>query len=134
MKLLRFALDKLIRDKMADNMRSEDIIVHDRMLNDQEYLIALKKKLQEETEEILLASTPDQLAQECGDLLEVLYALIKASGLSLEQVEQARLAKKVKNGGFERKVFVSYVEHTQEHPATAYCRAQPAKYPEITPE
>ena len=131
MKLLKFKLDKLIRDKMSAQMRAEDIIVHDRILNDTEYLHALKTKLKEEAQEVVDATNKQEYINECADVLEVLYALAQALNISLDQIEHARLEKKEQKGAFENKIFVSYVEHTENNPATLYARAQPNKYPEI---
>lgn len=133
MKLLRFQLNKLIRDNMSQDMRNQDIIVHDKILDDKEYIAALKAKLEEEVAEALCAQSLDEYKKECADVLEVVHAFIKALGSSIEEVEAIRLAKKERSGGFDAKIYAMYVEHTQEHPATAYCRSQPHKYPEITP-
>ncbi len=50
----------------------------------------LKKKLQEEAEEVKHARNKSDLTEELADMFEVLQTLSKASGISLDRVEEVR--------------------------------------------
>ena len=48
----------------------------------------------------------DQNLEELADLLEVIYAVTKARGFSLDELESLRKEKAEKRGGFERKLLL----------------------------
>mgnify|MGYP001063299604 CR=1 FL=1 len=48
----RFKVDKLIRDKLPELMRSKGIVVHERVIESQEFISRLKEKLIEEAREV----------------------------------------------------------------------------------
>ena len=62
-------------------------------------------KLTEELNEYLSSKDAEELA----DLLEVVDALINARGWSREEVEQIRLGKKEKRGGFAERIYLESV-------------------------
>ena len=97
---------KLVRDRIIDIIRAngENPIYH--TLSDEEYLAELHKKLFEEANEFVEADDPEELA----DLLEVVYAIAKHKNISMEQVEQIRIKKREKRGGFEDKIYLEGVE------------------------
>lgn len=97
---------KLVRDRIIDIIRAngEKPIYH--TLNDEEYLKELHKKLFEEANEFVEADDPEELA----DLLEVVYAISKHKNINMEEVEQIRLNKRDKRGGFENKIYLETVE------------------------
>ena len=51
-KVCRFQLHKLIRDRLPQMMRSEGVTVHDRVMGDAEYKTFLKEKMVEEAQEV----------------------------------------------------------------------------------
>ncbi len=97
--------NKLVRDKIPEIIEKSGKTAVCRLLSDEEYLEMLDRKLSEELDEYL----KDQSMEEIADLLEVIYAVIKARGASMEEVEKIRLLKKEKRGGFENKVFLKCV-------------------------
>jgi len=128
---IRFKIDKLIRDNMPDILRGYGLTVYEKQLEPPEYLRRLKDKLEEECEEVLSASQPDELLEELADLSEVILAMIQAHGFTQGQLETRRLAKKAEKDGFENRTYNSFVEIQKNNPKAAYYRAQPEKYPEI---
>ena len=98
--------EKLVRDRIIDIIRSngENPIYH--TLSDEEYLDELHKKLFEEANEFVEADDLEELA----DLLEVIYAIAKHKNINMEQVEDIRLEKREKRGGFEDKIYLEAVE------------------------
>ncbi|CAN7342848.1 nucleoside triphosphate pyrophosphohydrolase [Phenylobacterium sp. LjRoot164] len=125
---MRFRVEKLIRDRLPEIMRSQGLAVFDRRLDDAEYVVALGDKLLEEAQEARLAS-PDEIAGELADVLEVAYALAQAHGLSPQDVEAARLAKRAERGGFDARVYNAAVEAADDLPAASYYLARPNQYP-----
>ena len=98
--------NKLVRDKIIDIIRAKGETPLYHTLTDEEYLMELHKKLFEEANEFVEADDPEELA----DLLEVLYAIAKYKNINLEDVEQIRLTKREKRGGFEDKIYLEGVE------------------------
>lgn len=97
--------NKLVRDKIPEIIIKSGKTAVFRPLSDEEYLKMLDQKLSEELNEYL----SDHSMEEIADLLEVICAVVKARGSSMEAVEKIRLSKKEKRGGFEDKVFLEYV-------------------------
>lgn len=116
MKLRQFYKGKLVRDKIPQIMKDQGIITHNHSMKNDEYLKALKDKLLEETLEIQKSSSQDELIEEVADLFEVMHALMDASGLSLEQISEARSKKNLKKGAFAERTFLKMVEMEETNP------------------
>ena len=125
---MRFRVQKLIRDRLPEIMRGQGLAVFDRRLDDDEFIVALGDKLVEEAHEARAAS-PDEIAGELADVLEVVHALAQVHGLSLQDVEAARQAKRAERGGFDARVYNAAVEAADGLPAAAYYLARPTQYP-----
>lgn len=97
---------KLVRDKIVDIIKSNGEKPIYRVLNNDEYLTELHKKLFEEAREFIEEDSIDELA----DLLEVIYAIAKEKNIQLSKVEQIRLMKREKRGGFDNKIYLETVE------------------------
>ncbi|MFN3514311.1 MAG: nucleoside triphosphate pyrophosphohydrolase [Phenylobacterium sp.] len=128
---MRFVVEKLIRDKLPAIMRAQGLSVFERRLGEAEYLAALQAKLVEEAAEAQAAASPEELAGELADLSEVMLALMAAAGVTAEQVERLRLAKRAERGGFDGRVYNAAVEGPPDLPAIAYYLARPLQYPEV---
>jgi predicted house-cleaning noncanonical NTP pyrophosphatase (MazG superfamily) len=126
---MRFKVQKLIRDRLPQMMRSQGLAVFDRRLGDEEFVAALKDKLLEEAQEAREATSPAELADELADVMEVILALAQASGLSLDEIEARRIAKRAERGGFDQRVFNAAVEAEDDLPAAVYYLARPRQYP-----
>jgi len=99
--------NKLIRDRIPEIIRENGQRCKTRILSDAEYLGALDAKLSEELQEYLESGALEELA----DLLEVIRAVIAARGGTMEEVEAIRTSKAEARGGFDRKLFLEYVEN-----------------------
>ena len=75
-------------------------------LSDEDYLSLLDQKLNEELAEYQESKSLEELA----DLLEVMQAVVKARGWTLEELEQVRVEKAAKRGGFEKKILLKEVQ------------------------
>ena len=97
---------KLVRDKIVDIIRKNGETPKYHTLNDEEDLKELHKKVFEEAQEFVEEDSPEELA----DLLEVVYAIAKHKNINMQEVEQIRLNKRDKRGGFDKKIYLEGVE------------------------
>jgi predicted house-cleaning noncanonical NTP pyrophosphatase (MazG superfamily) len=102
--------NKLVRDKIPQIIESENKKFSTKVLNDEDYIKYLKVKAYEELNEYCSADTDSEALEELADLLEVIWALSKKHGSSIEEVEALRIEKAEKRGGFQEKVFLIEVE------------------------
>ena len=129
--VLRFRVEKLIRDKLPQIMRDAGLKVFDRRLEDAEFVQSLKVKLGEETAEVAVATSADEVLGELADVMEVVLALADAHGFTAVDLEAARRAKFEERGGFTERVYNAAVEAEESCPAVAYYLARPEKYPRL---
>jgi len=100
---------KLVRDQIPDIIRESGGSPESRVLNSSEYWLALVDKLHEEVEELQDATRLDRL-EEIADVFEVLLAIAKLDGHSLEDIQQTAVAKRLARGGFEKRVWLKNSE------------------------
>ena len=97
---------KLVRDRIPEIIAESGIDVTFRILNDDEYLIELEKKLDEEVAEFHESKSIEELA----DILEVITALISAHGFKYRDVMQKKEEKGAARGGFFKGMYLVEVE------------------------
>lgn len=97
---------KLVRDRIPEIIRDNGGRPVTRILDDSEYLKELIKKLKEETAEF----EADESLRELADILEVIFALRDALGVSAVELEETRRKKAGTNGGFKDKIYLEGVE------------------------
>ena len=91
---------KLVRDKIPEIiMLNEGRSCKTRVLDNNEYLLELNKKIKEELNEYLESGEVEELA----DLEEVLRSILDCKGVSYEEFEQIRLKKVEKRGAFKKR-------------------------------
>ena len=98
--------NKLVRDKIPEIIEGNGETPVTRILNDEEYLKELNTKLQEEVNEYFADGNVEELA----DIVEVIYGLLDAKGVSLEEFEKIRNGKVEKRGAFKKKIFLEKVD------------------------
>lgn len=94
--------NKLVRDKIPENIVSGGEHVEVIALKGEAYLEALKRKVVEESYEVLFAQTTSEIIEELADLEEVVKALKNQLSISDEDVTQIQNYKRQKRGGFDR--------------------------------
>ncbi|MFB9992752.1 nucleoside triphosphate pyrophosphohydrolase [Deinococcus oregonensis] len=94
-------MGKLVRDGIPALVGAGAVA---RILEMDEYAVALRAKLNEEVAEYLEAHDPEELA----DVLEVLHALAALHGLTPQDLEARRAAKADARGGFGRRVWMDF--------------------------
>lgn len=94
--------NKLVRDKIPEIIKNNGGECKIRILDDAEYIQMIDKKLDEELSEY----HKDQNIEELADLLEVIYAAAEARGYTIEELEDVRVKKADKRGGFKDKILL----------------------------
>lgn len=96
---------KLVRDNIPDIIRNngEEPIVE--VLDETGYKSELERKLLEEANEVINASGEDRI-EELADLLEVMKSLALLENKTLDDVENARVNKEEKRGGFAKHLYL----------------------------
>ena len=98
---------KLVRDQIPEIIKADGKICICETLSDN--LSLLDQKLNEELAEYQESKSLEELA----DLLEVMQAVVKARGWTLEELEQVRADKADKRGGFEKKILLKEVREKE---------------------
>lgn len=97
--------DKLVRDRIPEIIEGSGKTCTTRILSQEEYLQKLDEKLCEELGEYQESKSLEELA----DLLEVMEAVVKARGYTLEQLYAIRDEKRAKRGGFDDRILLCQV-------------------------
>jgi len=106
----RKTYNKLIRDKIPEIIKKDNAIPKISILNDEQFAMSLKEKLVEEAKELLEAKTSEEILSELSDVLELVESIATNNESTIAEVEKQKLAKKEKRGGFEKKLFLEYVD------------------------
>lgn len=127
----RFKVDKLIRDKFSEIMRSKGIVISDRMMDKEEHIERLENKLVEEVQEVLDAKNRSEKKEELADVLEVIHSLCLVYDLPYESVEEARIKKQNEKGSFQKGIYCDFIEMNEDKEDINYYLTQPDRYPQI---
>ena len=99
------AYNKLVRDKIPQVIEQDNHVPITRTLFDEEYLIELNKKLQEELTEYLADGSIEELA----DMIEVVLGILDVKGVQRDEFEEIRMQKVLKRGAFKERIFLEKV-------------------------
>ena len=107
---IRYTYNKLVRDKIPENIDNQSGKKSKyRILEDNEYLIELNKKIIEEANEFIEENSIEEL----GDLMEVINAIMKLKGYTIEEVYKVMKNKADKKGAFNSKIYLEYVDEDE---------------------
>ena len=127
-----FKFEKLIRDKIVDSMKQNgQIPIGVKVLNDSDYVKELAIKVAEEANELADVSDIEKLKEEFADVQEVMNYLRKALNLSEKDIKEYQKKKKMKNGGFEKRIYLEAVGVPKDNKWYEYYLQNPEKYPKI---
>ena len=93
---------KLVRDKIPQIIEEKGGKAEFRTLTQEEYLLHLEKKLDEEVAEY----HQDQTLEELADILEVVYALAASKGYTKAELETLYQKKHEARGGFAKRLLL----------------------------
>lgn len=102
--------NKLVRDRIPEIIEKSGKGYLTALLTDDEFVQVLKEKLKEETTELIEAQSNQEVTEEAADVLELLHAIAKVNGVSMEEIEKIRQEKKKQSGGFDDRIFLTEVE------------------------
>jgi predicted house-cleaning noncanonical NTP pyrophosphatase (MazG superfamily) len=102
--------NKLVRDRIPEIIRSQGEHCEVRVLDDGEYALRLNEKLHEELREY----ERSQDVAELVDLIEVVLAIAERQGITWDEFERRRLAKRQERGGFAARLFLDTVADSKE--------------------
>ena len=71
---------------------------------------SMKEKLVEEAKELLGAKTDEEILNELSDVLQLLESIALNNNTTIAEVEKQKEIKKGKRGGFDKKLFLEYVD------------------------
>lgn len=97
---------KLVRDYIPDIIKINGEVPIVRILDNEEYLKELNKKLLEEVNEYLESGSIEELA----DIEEVIIGILDSKSKSREELEELRQDKVKKRGAFKSKIFLEGVK------------------------
>jgi predicted house-cleaning noncanonical NTP pyrophosphatase (MazG superfamily) len=97
--------NKLVRDRIPEIIRENDVECEIVVLSDTEYCQALRLKLIEEAGEVAEAEGEDLVA-ELADLYEVIDALMATCGVSRDRILKAQVKRREERGGFTEKIML----------------------------
>ena len=97
--------NKLVRDKIPEIIRANNHQFETKVLNKKEFERELKKKLLEETDELVKAPKK-YLINELSDVLELIKSIASHYKINFKKVEKNQIDKRKKRGGFKKKIFL----------------------------
>ncbi|MBH0776052.1 nucleoside triphosphate pyrophosphohydrolase [Nocardia sp. NEAU-351] len=99
-------MGKLVRDGIPGIIRASGGTPGVRVLDADEYEVALHEKMVEEVEELRAACTREERLEEAADVLEVLTAVASYYGFTLEDVRDAAAVKAAERGAFAGRLWL----------------------------
>lgn len=142
-----FVLEKLVRNELLRLYREMEQDAAIRMLEDDDLIVALKNKFEEEVDE--LPGSDDgsgAIASELADIRQVVINLAERKvdiaeawaavrsrypTITDEEIEERRIEKNVKKGDFSEGVYIVTLALKDGDPWIEYYRREPDKYPEV---
>ena len=103
---MKYNYNKLVRDKIVENISDKGYKSEFRRLNDEEYKLELDRKLLEEVNEVIEVHS----AEEIGDLLEVILNIMREHNISEEEVNNKMKEKRKDKGAFDNRIYLISVE------------------------
>ncbi len=126
-----FRCEKLVRDRIPELMAHPSNIVKVETLDHKAHITALKAKLIEEAQEVIDAGSREQLIEEIADVKEVIDALMLKLSIKGTEIEEIKRKKSMRNGGFDRGLYLKTVETPCDSEVAAMFLSDPLKYPRL---
>ncbi|MCA9507119.1 MAG: nucleoside triphosphate pyrophosphohydrolase [Myxococcales bacterium] len=124
-----FRCEKLVRDRIPELIAQPSTVIEVETLNHKAHIDALKAKLIEEANKILETASREKLIEEIADIQEVLDALVLKLSIKGSDVEKIKRQKNMRNGGFDRGLFLKSVETPCDSQVATLFLQEPKKYP-----
>ena len=102
--------NKLVRDLIPQVIEKSGGKFSTRTLDPSVHLTEIKNKLYEEVKEFQETDNRQDALEELADILELIHAAVPIYEATYEELEEIRIAKKEKRGGFEEGIYLVEVE------------------------
>lgn len=97
---------KLIRDKIPEICEADGWIPKTRILNEEKFIVELKKKILEEVKELNKGKTNEDLIDELADIQEIIDEILLLKKVKFSEFRKLQIRKRIKRGGFKKKLFL----------------------------
>jgi len=131
MKTYKFKYNKLVRDNIPELIKKDGAKVNQKILNEKNYLIELKKKLIEEVAEMVEVKKKEEILNELGDVQEIIDNLLMTLGYSAKDLKKVQIQKNKKNGSFKKRIYINYIKADDNFAWLEYHLKHQEKYPLI---
>lgn len=108
--MISMIYNKLVRDNIANIIREDGKTCTTKTLSTEEYRLELKRKLIEESQEVLASKTREEVIEELADVYEVIEAIMFEEKIDLIEIQDKRVCKNMKKGAFEEKLYLIEVK------------------------
>lgn len=98
-------INKLVRDKIPEIIEASGQKCECKILSEEDVIFALETKLDEELAEY----REDHSIEELADILEVILALTKARGYSMDELADTFKKKRAERGGFYDRIYLTKI-------------------------
>ncbi|MDX1700223.1 MAG: nucleoside triphosphate pyrophosphohydrolase [Melioribacteraceae bacterium] len=102
--------NKLVRDGIPAIIEAGNKKYTMNILENPQYEVEIKRKLDEELQDYQQASSNEEAIEELADLLELIKTVLPLHDSNMEKLENVRLAKREKRGGFDKGYYLIEVE------------------------
>jgi len=108
---MKIIYNKLVRDKIPEIIKQDGADPQIRILEEEKFLEALFKKLEEEVSELISArDNKKEVEKEIGDIYEIIEAIIENCGLDRGEILRLKGERREKRGGFAKRIFLESVD------------------------
>ncbi len=97
---------KLVRDRIPEIIEANDQKHETRILEKDEHLELLKKKLLEESQEVVEATNRDETIKELADVSEVVRSIAESEGIGMDEINEVMEDRAEKRGRFKDGIFL----------------------------
>ncbi|XKH49840.1 nucleoside triphosphate pyrophosphohydrolase [Chryseomicrobium palamuruense] len=98
--------NKLIRDRILEIIEKDGKTYDMEMLSKERHEEEIKAKLTEEVQEYQATQNDHDALEELADILELVHAALPLHNATYEQLEEVRVKKKEKRGGFDKGIYL----------------------------
>ncbi|MHC1734736.1 MAG: hypothetical protein AB9921_03600 [Erysipelotrichaceae bacterium] len=107
--------NKLIRDRIPEIIETSGKSHEIMELDHDAFLIELKKKLVEESREVVSSETKEEMINELVDVCEIVEKLMDVYGISQKELDDKKEIKRQTNGGFNKQLFLISVTEKSDY-------------------
>lgn len=97
--------NRLVRDNIPNLILKDHGLPTTRILDDEEYISELNKKLSDEVKKYLETNNDEEMV----DIIEIIRAILEFNGSNFEELEEKRKKKAERRGTFKEKIYLEKV-------------------------